>query len=247
MATRQQRRASLFLVLLLLLLPAGAAWAEESAAPPAEPEFTPPENLHEGWYARIETTKGRILIRLLPEQAPQSVAHFTALADGRMEWADLVTGEIHKGPYYDGVAIHKCKAGQRFETGDRSGTGRGAPLIYVPPDEGHGPVNFSAGGRVGMTRSAGGKISAVQFFVTASGQPFLNRKHPCFGVVIEGHNNVFNISQVKVYSSGRPIKPITVEKVRVFKVGDPAPLPEPEHYEPVPLKFGRREKTAETP
>jgi len=209
------------------------------AASETRDEFVPPEGLRHGWYARIETTKGRILARLLPEQAPQSVAHFAALADGRLDWVDVVSGETMSGHYYDGVPVYRAEAGARFETGDRTGTGRGSPLIYVAP-EGTGPVNFHRAGRLGMTRSAGGRISAVQFFVTSAPQPWLTLRHPCFGEVIEGQETVFNISQVKTYSNGKPVDPITIDRIRIFKVGDPPALPEPVSYHPKPVKIAPR-------
>jgi len=190
-----------------------------------------PENAAEGWYARIETSKGPIVAQLLPRQAPQSVAHFVALAEGDLEWVDPLTGERKKGRFYDGTRVHKALAGMRFETGDPTGTGRGGPALYVP-EEGRGPVNFSVAGRLGMTRAPGSRISAHQFFVTASAQPFLNGFHPCFGVVIVGRDVVMEISAVKTYSNGRPIEPVTIESVRIFTIGDPPPLAAPKPHQP---------------
>ena len=43
------------------------------------------EELAPGWYARIDTSMGRIVVQLLPEQAPQAVAQFVALARGEVE------------------------------------------------------------------------------------------------------------------------------------------------------------------
>ena len=83
------------------------------------------DGLPVGWYAVIDTSLGRILARLLPEQAPQAVAHFAALAEGRLEWNDPFTGKPRRDPYYDGVVIHRVAAGQRFEAGDPTGTSRG--------------------------------------------------------------------------------------------------------------------------
>jgi cyclophilin family peptidyl-prolyl cis-trans isomerase len=228
----------MLLIGVLLGMPAAA---EETGD-----DFSPPEGLHHGWYVRIETTKGRILARLLPNQAPQSVAHFAALADGRLEWVDVVTGETMSGHYYDGVPVYLSEAAARFETGDRTGTGRGAPLMYVAP-EGEGPIDFHRAGRLGMTRSAGGRISAVQFFVTAAPQPWLTGRHPCFGEVIEGQEIVFNISQVKTYSNGKPIDPVIVEEIRIFKVGDPPALPEPVPYHPSPVRIAPRSGDATEP
>lgn len=206
--------------------------------------YVPPARLQEGWYARIETDRGRIVAMLLPEQAPQSVAHFAALAQGRLAWTDPVTGEVFREPYYDGIAIHKAEAGRLIEAGDRHGTGNGAPLMYVPR-EGLGPVTFHSPGRLGMTAAPGGKISAVQFFATYAAQPWLTDRHPCFGVIVEGREVVFELSSVKTYSNGRPVEPVRITKVRIFAVGEPPPLPTPEEYWPPPQKFELRETPAD--
>jgi peptidyl-prolyl cis-trans isomerase A (cyclophilin A) len=203
-----------------------------SAEPPADLELPP--RLPEGWYARIDTSMGTIVIQLLPDQAPQSVAHFAALAEARMEWTDPLTGEVHRNHFYDGNRIHKAEAGARFEAGSPNGTGRGGPLLWVPPEEMLGPVNFDVAGRIGMTRAPGRKLSAHQFFVTASAQPFLSGRHPCFGVVVTGRDVTMNISMVKTYSNGRPVEPVIIEKIRIFSIGDPPPLPEPAEFVPTP-------------
>lgn len=198
-------------------------------------EFVPPEGLVEGWYARIDTSEGRILARLLPDQAPQSVAHFAALAQGRLGYIDSATGEAKKGPYYDGIRVHLAEAGRRFEIGDPTGTGHASPPFYVPPQEGVGRVTFTNAGRLGMARLSGGRISGVQFFVTAAGMPWLIGSYPCFGEVVSDMEVVFRISQVKTYNNGRPIEPVVIERVRIFSVGNPAPLPDPEPYFPKPV------------
>ena len=96
--------------LLALVL---ATVSTAAAAPPERPQ---------GWYAVVDTTMGSFMFRLLPEQAPQSVADFVAFAQGRMEYVDPFTGNKKKGPYYDGIAIHRAEYGQRFDF-------NGPPLI----------------------------------------------------------------------------------------------------------------------
>ena len=164
-----------------------------------EAPFEPSPDWPSGHYARIETDLGRIVARLLPGQAPQSVAHFAAMAKGELAWTDP-TGEQKQFPFYDGIPIHNVRAGLLFEAGDWTGTGKGAPPLYVP-DEGHGPINFSQGGRLGMARPQR-RPSAVQFFVTYAASPRLNRAFPCFGEVVEGREVVFQISQQKSYGNG---------------------------------------------
>ena len=198
-----------------------------------------PPGLPDGWYARIDTSMGTILARLLPEQAPQSVAHFAALAQGRLPWIDPLTGTTKQGHYYDGLLVHKAEAAQRFETGDPTATGRGAPLFYVPI-EGVGPINFHQPWRLGMTRSSQGKISGVLFFVTVSSLPHLSGRHPCFGEVVSGKKVVRSICSVKTLSDGKPLEPIVVERLRVLKAGEPPPLPDPVPYRPPASEFGPR-------
>lgn len=195
--------------------------------------FVPPRDLGEGWYARIDTDKGRILLELLPQQAPQSVAHFAGLANGTLEWPDPVTGDPVSLHFYDGIAIDSAEAGRRFEAGglDRD-LARVPPELYVNPEEGHGPVGFAQPGRIGLTRFIGGRISGVKFFVTAAGAPYLQGQHPCFGRVIEGLDVALKISEVKTYGNGNPIDPVMIHQVRVFSVGEPPPLAEPERYVP---------------
>jgi cyclophilin family peptidyl-prolyl cis-trans isomerase len=224
---------TIFAVSILFLIVAAFAGEEKTEA-----EFQPPEGLHPGWYARIETDMGRIIARLLPEQAPQAVAHFAALAEGELEWLDHATGETHKAPFYDGVQVYKAEAGYRFEVGGSSGTGRGGPLLYLPREGLEGPVDFSGAGRLGMTRSPDGpQFSAFRFFVTYGARPRLTGLYPCFGVVVSGREIVLEISAVKTYSNGRPIDPVLINEIRIFSVGEPEPLPEPLPHKPEPRRM----------
>ena len=213
---RNRLRSATAAVLLALVL-TGAAGAAE----PEEP----------GWYARMVTTSGTIVARLLPEQAPQAVAHFVALARGELVWNDPFTGEPKKEPYYDGLKIHKAVAAQRFEIGDPTGSGQGYAPFFLP-HEGFGPVDFTQGGRLGSTRASGGLISGSMFFITAEGMPWLNGRHPCFGTVVEGREVVRSITALRTDSIGRPLEEVRLESVEIFAVGEPEPLPEAEHYEP---------------
>jgi len=200
-----------------------------------------PEGLPQGWYARIETTLGTMVAHLLPDNAPQAAAHFAALAEGRFPWQDLVTGEQKQGRYYDGIPIHKAVAGERFEAGDASGTGRGAPLIYSPFER--GPLGFERPYRLGMTRGSLNRTSGVLFFVTVGNMSFLNASHSCFGELVSGQEVAWNIATVKTNSMGRPLEPVVIRSVRILAVGSPPPLPEPVHFTPAPAPaFGPAQK-----
>ena len=192
--------------LTLVILSTRFAFAEETVD-----AFTPPEGLHDGWYARIETSKGRIIAQLLPGQAPQAVAYFAAMAEGRLEWFDRNSGELKKGHYYDGIEVHRVIGGIQFDAGDPLGTGYGAPDLFVPR-EGMGPVNFSGAGRLGLVRD-GGAVSAVLFFVTAAARPRYNNFNPCFGVVVSGREVVINVSTAKARPDGVPFDAPIIEKI----------------------------------
>lgn len=201
----------------------------------AEPGAGPAEGLPEGWYAVVDTSKGSFTIRLLVEQAPQTVAHFAAFAEGRLEWIDTASGATKKEPYYDGVLVHKIAKGERIEAGDRTGTGRGYPLVYVPLEL--GPVEFTRPYRVGMTGSGGGRVSAVLFFVTRTNQSFLSTRYPCFGEVVRGRETVDAICDVRVDREGRPLEPVEIRSIRIHRSGSPPPLPEPVPFTPGSHKF----------
>ncbi len=78
-------------------------------------------------YATLETSAGRIGIRLLPEKAPQTVKNFVELAQGKKEVVDPVSHKKSKGKrYYDGTLFHRVIPGFMIQGGDP--LTRGAPL-----------------------------------------------------------------------------------------------------------------------
>jgi peptidyl-prolyl cis-trans isomerase A (cyclophilin A) len=204
----------------LLVLVAGIA-ALGVGQQPARPQ---------GWYAEFETSLGAFTIKLLPEQAPQTVAHFAAFAEGRMEFVDPFTGNKKKAPFYDGIAIHKTTFAQRFEAGDPTGTGHGMPPVWVPYEG--GLVNFSRPYRVGMTAASMKRISGVLFFVSVVAEPYLNPRHNCFGEVVDGRDVVDRICQVPTNNRGAPLEPVIIRHVAIVKSGNPPPLADPVPYDP---------------
>jgi len=192
----------------------------------------------QGWYAEVETSLGSFTIKLLPEQAPQTVAHFAAYAEGHMEFVDPFTGTKKKTPYYDGMAIHKTTFAQRFEAGDATGTGHGMPLVWVPSEP--GLVNFSRPYRVGMTAASMKRISGVLFFVSIVAEPYLNGRHNCFGEVVEGREVVDRICQVATNNRGAPLEPVIIRHIAIVKTGTPPPLADPVRYDPPEPVFGLR-------
>ena len=213
-------RRALFIVLIAI---ASVAVAQEQGRP-------------QGWYAEVETSLGSFTFRLLPEQAPQTVAHFVAYATGKMEFVDPFTGAKKKEPYYDGVPIHKTTFAQRFEAGDRTGTGHGMPPVWVPSEP--GPTNFSRPYRVGMTGATMKRISGVLFFVSIVAEPYLNASHNCFGEIVEGRDVIERICNVKTDKRGAPLEGVVIRHVAIVRSGNPDPLPDPVPYTPPVPVFG---------
>ena len=231
------RHPALSALTLLLVLVAPAA-ARPDVQTGAQPQ--PQEELPAGWYARIDTSMGRIVVQLLPGQAPQAVAQFVALAKGEVERTDPMTGEAIEGPNYDGTGVYLAKAGLRFEAGDPTSTGGGGPPLWVASSEGGGPVNFHTAGRLGLNLTPGRGASPYSFFITASAQPQFSGLYPCFGAVVQGRDVVLRITEVRTHRDDRPIEPVLINKVRIFTVGDPPDLAEPVSYQAKPRKFAPR-------
>jgi len=234
-AEMRHRILSALVLFPFLVVPALADSAGTSSPPEESPQRLPP-----GWYARIDTTMGRIVVRLLPEQAPQAVAQFVALAEGKVERHDPVTGDPISGPYYDGTEVYLAKAGIRFEAGDPTSTGGGGPPLWVDNKEGQGPVNFYTAGRIGLNPTPGRGASPYSFFITASAQPQLTGIYPCFGSVVEGRGVVERITEVTTHRDGRPMEPIHITRVRIFTEGEPPPLAEPVSYRMQPRQLSPR-------
>ena len=60
----------------------------------------------EGIYAKLETSKGTILIELTYQQTPGTVGNFVSLAEGTQKNDHKKEGE----PYYDGLKFHRVIA-----------------------------------------------------------------------------------------------------------------------------------------
>jgi cyclophilin family peptidyl-prolyl cis-trans isomerase len=77
-----------------------------------------------GPTAYIDTTAGRLTCKLFSSQAPLTVARFSALASGALDWTDYNTNTVvHGKPFYDAVAIGGVSGG--LITGDRLGAHKG--------------------------------------------------------------------------------------------------------------------------
>mgnify|MGYP003654944990 CR=1 FL=1 len=59
--------------------------------------------MQDGIYAKFNTSKGEILVKLTYDKTPGTVGNFVALAEGKRENSAKAIGE----PYYDGLKFHR--------------------------------------------------------------------------------------------------------------------------------------------
>jgi peptidyl-prolyl cis-trans isomerase A (cyclophilin A) len=168
--------------------------------------------------ATLQTSQGRIVVRLFPDHAPKTVRNFVELAEGGRQWTDPRTGRHTTARLYDGTVFHRVIPDFMVQGGDPLGTGRGGPG-YKFADEIHPDLVFDRPYLLAMA-NAGPGTNGSQFFITVGPTAWLNGKHTIFGEVIEGADVVDQISRVKTGSQDRPVQDVTIESVTVNR--DPA-------------------------
>jgi peptidyl-prolyl cis-trans isomerase B (cyclophilin B) len=139
--------------------------------------------------AKIETSKGSMVLELFEDDAPGTVANFTKLA---------------KSGYYDGLSFHRVIPNFVIQGGCPKGDGTGGPG-YTIPCELAGKRQFHDRGVISMAH-AGRNTGGSQFFICHSRQntAHLDRNHTVFGKVIE------NVDVVDLIRQGDKIVSVTI-------------------------------------
>ncbi len=194
---------SLLAISLLALSQASPALAKDKKAK---------EKKEKGTTAIIETTEGKITVKLFKDKAPKTVENFVGLATGKKEWTDPKNGEKMKDkPLYNGTIFHRIIPGFMIQGGDPLGTGTGGPG-YTFEDEFTPSDNFDKPGILAMA-NAGPNTNGSQFFITVKATPWLNGKHTIFGEVTKGMDVVDKIVGKERDAGDRPLKEIKIKKI----------------------------------
>jgi peptidyl-prolyl cis-trans isomerase B (cyclophilin B) len=130
--------------------------------------------------ATIVTKKGTMKVEFYENDAPNTVKNFCDLAQ--------------KG-YYDGTIFHRVIPNFVIQGGDPTGTGMGGPG-YKIKCETDGDNQYHDRGVLSMAH-AGRDTGGSQFFICLSRAhtAHLDRKHTCFGKVVEGIDVIDQIEQ----------------------------------------------------
>ncbi|QRM55507.1 peptidylprolyl isomerase [Sinorhizobium sp. BG8] len=153
----------------------------------------------------METSKGKVVIQLLPDLAPGHVARIK---------------ELTREGAYDGVVFHRVIEDFMAQTGDVQ-YGKTGGKDFNPARAGMGgsekpdlKAEFSnmshIRGTCSMARSQMPNSANSQFFICFTDAPWLNKQYSVWGQVIEGMDNIDKIKR------GEPVRdPDTIVSMKV--------------------------------
>lgn len=169
--------------------------------------------LADGIYAKFNTTKGDILVKLNTEYAPMTSANFVMLAEGNHP--DV--SEEYKGkPFYNGLSFHRVIPDFMIQGGDPKGDGSGGPG-YKFPNETSDSLKHNKG--VISMANSGPNTNGCQFFITVKETPFLDGGYNVFGEVLAGQAVADSISLVPRDGRDKPKEPVLMNTVEIVRVG----------------------------
>ncbi|AZQ84832.1 peptidylprolyl isomerase [Colwellia sp. Arc7-635] len=147
------------------------------------------------YYWDLETSQGKLVVKLLPDTAPMhatSTIYLTQLG------------------FYDGLIFHRVISNFMAQGGDPLGNGTGNPG-YKYAGEFEGTLRHDKPGLLSMANS-GPNTDGSQFFITFTPTPWLDGKHTIFGEVVEGLDTTLATIEALGSRSGR-----TTEEVKIIK------------------------------
>lgn len=138
-------------------------------------------------------SKGKVVIALRPDLAPQHVARIKELA---------------REKFYDGVVFHRVIEGFMAQGGDPTGTGTGGSK--KPDLKAEFTKEPHVRGVCSMARSSSPNSANSQFFICFGDAGFLDNQYTVWGKVTEGMDVVDSIKR------GEPVK--NPDKIATMRV-----------------------------
>ncbi|PZQ47885.1 MAG: peptidylprolyl isomerase [Micavibrio aeruginosavorus] len=126
----------------------------------------------------MDLKDGRVVIKLMPDIAPQHVARIK---------------ELTKEGFYNGLVFHRVIDGFMAQTGDPTGTGTGGsdkPDLKAEFND----YNFGRG-TIGAARTNDPNSANSQWFICFDDCSFLNRQYTVWGQVVSGMEFVDKIKR----------------------------------------------------
>src|SRR5436190_21102974 len=140
----------------------------------------------------LETTKGKVVIAMRPDLAPNHVARIK---------------ELVRDGFYDGIVFHRVIDGFMAQTGCPEGTGMGGSGSKIKAEFNAEP---HVRGTVSMARAQDPNSGDSQFFICFDDARFLDKQYTVWGKVMSGMDNVDKIKR------GEPVKnPDKIVKARM--------------------------------
>ncbi|MBS1516693.1 MAG: peptidylprolyl isomerase [Bacteroidetes bacterium] len=152
----------------------------------------------DGNFVMMETSMGKIKIKLFTKEAPITTANFKKL--------------VNEG-FYNGIIFHRVIDGFMIQAGDPTGTGTGGSKETIKDEFGPG-LKHSKKGILSMANK-GPNTGSSQFFITLAPTDWLDGKHAIFGEVVDGIDVVEKIGKVKTGPNDKPVTPVKIVKATV--------------------------------
>ncbi len=152
-------------------------------------------NLEDTLYLDLEY--GRVVIKLRPDLAPNTVARFK---------------ELTRQGFYDGLVFHRVIEGFMAQTGDPKGDGTGGSGKNQNAEFNNGK---HLRGAVSMARAANINSADSQFFIVLADSPHLNGQYTMFAEVVEGMEFVDQIRKGNPQRNGSVPYPDRIVELQV--------------------------------
>ena len=150
---------------------------------------------------------GTIKVELDPQNAPNTVRNFIALAE--------------EG-FYEGLIFHRVIPDFMIQGGCPRGIGIGDPGYSIKGEfarNGHKNELIHNRGVISMARSQLPDSAGSQFFITVADVPHLDGQYAAFGVVIEGMDIADRIVKTKRDRQDKPLEDQQMKKITIEKFG----------------------------